>query len=61
MTCSFSWSRDPNGYGGVPYFYWYNDMGGTASAVVHVWLEGWCNDDDSPSNPEPACPGVSPN
>lgn len=54
--CSFAYTPDPSGNGGEPYFYWFNQDTGTASAVVHVWLEGWCNQNGNPNNPEPACP-----
>jgi hypothetical protein len=55
-TCSFAYVTDPSGHGGEPYFYWFNQDTGVASAIVHVWLEGWCNYDSNPNNPEPACP-----
>lgn len=55
-TCDFAYIADPSGHGGAPYYYWYNEDSGAASSVLHVWLEGWCNNNQNPNNPEPACP-----
>jgi|GEM_PF-2615466 len=51
-SCSFAYATDPSQAGGQPYFYYFNDDSGTASAVVHVWLEGWCD-----GSGEQTCPG----
>jgi len=55
-ACSFAYTTDPSGHQGEPYFYYYNEDTGVSSSVVHVWLEGWCNWNNNPNNPEQTCP-----
>ncbi len=49
LECFLSWHSDPSGNGGNPYFWIYS--GNPSSAVVHIWLEGWCGG----SGGEPKC------
>ena len=49
LQCPLSWHKDPSGNGGNPYFWIY--VGNPSSAVVHIWLEGWCGG----SGGEPKC------
>jgi len=49
LQCPLTWHSDPSGDGGNPYFWIY--FGNPDSAVVHIWLEGWCDG----SGGEPKC------
>ncbi len=51
-SCHFAYTKDPSGGGGDPYFYVVPNSGAYGStAIVHVWLEGWCGGTN-----EYACP-----
>jgi hypothetical protein len=47
VHCTYTYSADPSGNGGTPYFWTY--VGSPAGAVDHVWLAGWCGGVNEPT------------
>jgi hypothetical protein len=57
-SCAFSYAPDPSGYGGYPFFYYYDGDAANlnlAVPLIHVWLEGYCQPTGGAAHGEPAC------